>query len=36
VAGGYRLDSDGSIVAMWVGRRGTSALAALGVPLENG
>jgi len=32
----YRVDSDGSLVAMWVARRGSAALAAMGVPLEDG
>lgn len=32
-ARGYRVDSDGSIVAMWVAQRGGAALAAMGVPL---
>jgi len=35
-ARGYRVDSDGSLVAMWVARRGSAALAAMGVPLEDG
>ncbi len=33
---GYRVDSDGSLVAMWVARRGSGALAAMGVPLQDG
>jgi hypothetical protein len=35
-ARGYRVDSDGFIVAMWVGRRGSAALVAMGVPLGDG
>lgn len=36
LARGYRVDSDGSIVAMWVAQRGTAAVAAMGVPLADG
>ena len=35
-ARGYRVDSEGSLVAMWVATRGSAALAAMGVPLEDG
>lgn len=35
-ARGYRVDSDGSIVALWVARRVNTALLALGEPLVDG
>ncbi|MGH8945198.1 MAG: DUF5719 family protein [Acidimicrobiia bacterium] len=35
-ASSYRVDSDGAIVAMWLARQGGSALAAVGVPLNDG
>lgn len=36
VARAYRVDSDGSIVAMWVARRGSASMAAMGVPVGDG
>lgn len=36
VAEAYRVDSDGPVVVMWVARRGSAAMAAMGVPLTDG
>lgn len=36
LAEAYRVDSDGSVVVMWVARRGSASMAAMGVPLDDG
>jgi hypothetical protein len=36
LAEAYRVDTDGSVVVMWVARRGGAAMAAMGVPLDGG
>lgn len=35
-ADAHRVDADGAVVVMWVARRGSAALAAMGVPLGDG